>query len=255
MLRRSALGFGALALTALATDPADGLAASAASSPRSTHHRARAKNVIFLYMDGGVSAMDSFDPKPLLTKEHGQPFKMKMEPTQFNNNGSTLGSPWTFKNHGQSGIPISSLFPHIATCADDLAVVRSMTSNFSEHTGANYFLHTGSGMQGRPSMGAWVGYGLGSESKNLPGFVVLNGGLIPPGGLDNFNAGFLPATYQGSIFKPAAQPVANIQPLEKTPALQRTKLDLVRRLDSARLATTGRSDAVESAIANYELAF
>jgi hypothetical protein len=103
-------------------------------------------------------------------------------------------------------------------------------------------------------MGAWVGYGLGSESKNLPGFVVLNGGLIPPGGLDNFNAGFLPATYQGSIFKPGDHPVANIAPLEK-PAAQRAKLDLVNRLDAQRLATTGRCDAVESAIANYELAF
>jgi hypothetical protein len=206
-------------------------------------------------MDGGVSAMDSFDPKPLLTKEHGQPFKMKMEPTQFNNNGSTLGSPWKFSNHGQSGLPISSLFPHIATCADDLAVVRSMTSNFSEHTGANYFLHTGSGMQGRPSMGAWVTYGLASQSKNLPGFVVLNGGLIPPGGTDNFNSGFLPATYQGSIFKAAREPVANTLPLEKEPTLQRRKLDLVNALDADHLQSTGHNDAVESAIANYELAF
>src|SRR4029079_16484770 len=114
---------------------------------------------------------------------------------------------------------------HIATCADDLAVIRSMTSNFSEHTGANYFLHTGSGMQGRPSMGAWVGYGLGSDCRNLPGFVVLNGGLIPPGGLDNFNSGFLPASYQGSIFKAAKEPLANISPLESNRALQRSKLD------------------------------
>jgi hypothetical protein len=206
-------------------------------------------------MDGGVSAMDSFDPKPLLTKEHGQPFKMKMEPTQFNNNGNTLGSPWKFSNHGQSGLPISTLFPHIATCADDLTILRSLTSNFSEHTGANYFLHTGSGMQGRPSMGAWVSYGLGSESKNLPGFVVLNGGLIPPGGVDNFNAGFLPASYQGSIFKPSREPVANIRPLEASATLQRNKLDLVNQLDAKLIDRIGPADAVESAIANYELAF
>src|SRR4051812_47144159 len=215
MLRQSALGFGSLALTALAAGPARATSTRANAFARKPHFTPRAKNIIFLYMDGGVSAMDSFDPKPLLTKEHGQPFKMKVEPTQFNNNGNTLGSPWAFKNYGQSGLPVSALFPHIASCADELAVIRSMTSNFSEHTGANYFLHTGSGMQGRPSMGAWVGYGLGSESKNLPGFVVLNGGLIPPGGLDNFNAGFLPATYQGSIFKPGDHPVANISPLEK----------------------------------------
>src|SRR5205085_11354984 len=103
--------------------------------------------------------------------------------------------------------------------ADVMAVVLSMTSNFSEHTAANYFLHTGSGQQGRPSMGAWVSYGLGSECQNLPGFVVLNGGLIPPGGVDNFNSGFLPASYQGSIFRPSGQAVANIAPAEARPAL------------------------------------
>jgi hypothetical protein len=130
-----------------------------------------------------------------------------------------------------------------------------MTSNFSEHTTANYFLHTGSGLQGRPSMGAWVGYGLGSECRNLPGFVVLNGGLIPPGGLDNFNSGFLPAAYQGSIFKAAKQPVANVQPLEATQGLQRRKLDLVARLDGRLTDRLGHVDGIESAIANYELAF
>src|SRR5687768_10326083 len=121
LLRRTALGFGSVALTALVSEEARG-----ASTPgltrngfaRKAHHRPRARNVIFLYMDGGVSAMDSFDPKPLLTKEHGRPFKMKVEPTQFNNNGNTLGSPWTFKNYGQSGLPVSELFPHIASCAD-----------------------------------------------------------------------------------------------------------------------------------------
>ncbi len=99
-------------------------------------------------------------------------------------------------------MPVSELFPHVGDCADELAVVRSMVSEFPEHTTANYFLHTGHGQLGRPSMGAWLDYGLGSECENLPGFVVLNGGLIPPGGLDNFSSGFLPATYQGSIFKP-----------------------------------------------------
>jgi hypothetical protein len=257
MLKQCATGFGALAMSALTAQYAPAAAPPIAPSPHLPipHFPPRVRNVIFLYMDGGVAAMDSFDPKPLLTKEHGQPFKMKMEPTQFNNNGSTLGSPWKFSNHGQSGLPISTLFPHIATCADDLTVLRSLTSNFSEHTSANYFLHTGSGMQGRPSMGAWVGYGLGSESRNLPGFVVLNGGLIPPGGVDNFNAGFLPASYQGSIFKAAREPVANIQPLEPKPALQRNKLDLVNALDAKLIDRIGPADAVESAIANYELAF
>ena len=111
---------------------------------------------------------------------------------------------------------MSDLFPHVAKVVDELAIVRSMTSDFSEHTNANYFLHTGSGLQGRPSMGAWTTYGLGSECQDLPGFIVINGGLIPPGGLDNFNSGFLPATYQGSVFKPGMPGVANAQPTEPT---------------------------------------
>src|SRR5688500_107621 len=192
MLLRCASGFGAVALSALLNDrafaspPAGHSPLSSAASPKApgvaTHCPPRARNVIFLYMDGGPSQVDTFDPKPLLAKEHGQPFKMKKEPTQFNQNGNTLASPWKFRQYGRSGRWVSDLSPHVATCADDLAVVRSMTSNFSEHTQANYFLHTGSGMQGRPSMGAWGTYGRGSESQNLPAFVALNGGVTPPGG-------------------------------------------------------------------------
>ncbi len=156
MLGRCASGFGGVALAALmaqrdfgATPAGNDLATGGNPLvPRPPHFAAKAKHVIFLYMDGGVSQVDTFDPKPRLTAEHGQPFKMKMEPTQFNNNGSTFGSPWKFKQYGQSGMPVSELFPHVAECVDDLAVVRSMTSNFSEHTAANYFLHTGSGLQG-----------------------------------------------------------------------------------------------------------
>jgi hypothetical protein len=261
MLARCASGFGAVALLALMGERAYGSVVTSSGTsagpfaPRPSQYRARARNVIFLYMDGGPSQVDTFDPKPRLTKEHGRPFAMKMEPTQFNNNGNTLGSPWAFKPGGRSGLPVSDLFPHVRECADDLAVVRSMTSNFSEHTSANYFLHTGTGMQGRPSMGAWVNYGLGSECQNLPGFVVLNGGLTPVGGSDNFGCGFLPATYQGSVFRPQAQPVANIKPTEPKAALQRGKLDLMRKLDAGVAERMGRVDELESAIANYELAF
>jgi hypothetical protein len=215
----------------------------------------KATSVIFLYMDGGVSQVDSFDPKPLLTKENGKPFKMKMEPTQFNNNGATLGSPWAFKNYGQCGAPVSDLFPHIGSCVDDIAFIRSMTTDFPEHTSANYMLHTGSGLQGRPTMGAWASYGLGSRCKNLPAFIVLNGGLIPPGGLDCFGNGFLPAAHQCSMFKAAAQAVANIQPTERSPAIQRSKLSLTHRLDEELLQRIGAQDPIESAIANAELAF
>lgn len=259
MLSKCANGFGGLALLALMGDKAFGKTITSAAPlspmlPRSPHFAAKATSVIFLYMDGGPSQVDTFDPKPQLTKENGQPFKMKMEPTQFNSNGNTLGSLWQFQQYGQSGIPVSSLFPYVAQCVDDLAIIRSMTSNFSEHTNANYFLHTGSGLQGRPSMGAWAGYGLGSESQNLPGFVVLNGGLVPPGGLDNFNSGFLPASFQGSIFKASGQAVANVTPSEASANLQKNKLALLQKLDAGVLDRLGKVDALESAIANYELA-
>jgi hypothetical protein len=253
LLRGVAAGFGGVALTALLADEA--FAGARPGSLAAPHHRPRARSVIFLYMDGGVSQIDSFDPKPRLAREHGQPFKMKIEPTQFNNNGATLQSPWQFAPHGQAGIPISELFPHVARSADDLCVIRSMTSAFSEHTNANYFLHTGLGLSGRPSMGAWVSYGLGSESSDLPGFVVVNGGLIPPGGIDNFASGFLPAAYQGSLFRPQSPALPNIQPLEPRPSLQKRKLALLRRLDEDVAARWGHPDELESAIANWELAF
>jgi len=257
-LRQAGCGFGALALAALWAEgvlPGAESASGDPLAPKPPHFRPRARHVIFLYMDGGPSQVDTFDPKPRLNAEHGQPFKMRMEPTQFNNNGNTFGSPWKFRQYGESGIAISDLFPHIARHADKLAVIRSMTSAFSEHTSANYFLHTGTGVQGRPSMGAWLGYGLGSECRDLPAFVVINGGLIPPGGLDNFNSGFLPATYQGSIFTTDNPPLANIVPHEPTAQLQQNKRALVRQLDQHVAQRLGQPDAVESAIANYELAF
>ncbi len=257
VLTRTANGFGALALTSLLGKPEFGGALQAATddlSPATAlqgpHFPPKARNVIFLYMDGGPSQVDTFDPKPRLDREHGQPIKTKVQPTQFNNVGNVLKSPWAFKNYGQSGIPVSDLFPNLGQCVDDMAIVRSMVANFSEHTQGNYFLHTGSGLQGRPSHGAWVGYGLGSECHNLPSFVVLNSGLIPPGGVDCFGNGFLPATFQGSIFQPSANPIENVQP---TPN-QARKLEALRSLDAGVLGRVGHHDALESAIANYELA-
>ena len=267
-LRRTANGFGAVALASLMREwqggAADGAEARETQAKgvrpdvfgaKPSHFPAKAKHVIFLYMDGGPSQVDTFDPKPRLKQENGKPFAMKIEPTQFNNNGATLGSPWDFKQYGESGLWISDLFPHVAKHADSLAVLRSMTSDFSEHTNGNYFLHTGIGIQGRPSRGAWFGYGLGSECRDLPGFIVLNGGLIPPGGLDNFNSGFLPATYQGSIFNTGDAPVANIRRTEPTEALQKNKLELLKKLDARVLVRMGRVDQLESAISNYELAY
>ncbi len=261
ILVRASCGFGAVALAALSRNSAFGGLSlrdepvGGPLAPRTPQFAPKVKRVVYLYMDGGPSQVDTFDPKPLLTKENGQPFKMKMEPTQFNNRGNTLGSPWQFNNYGESGTPVSDLFPNIAKHADKLCVIRSMYSNFSEHTNANYFLHTGNGFQGRPSMGAWVCYGLGSENQDLPGFVVLNGGLIPPGGLDCFNSGFLPASYQGSVFNPGDRPLANIRRSESSETIQKNKLNLLAQLDAANMARSGADDQIESAIANYELAF
>lgn len=255
LLIQCASGFGAVAASALLADPAfTGDRVKSPLAPREPHFEPTAKNVIFLYMNGGPSQIDTFDPKPLLDKENGQPFKMKIEPTQFNNIGTTLASPWKFNNYGESGIPVSDLFPKVAGQIDDIAVIRSMTSEFSEHTNANYFLHTGSGLQGRPSMGAWVTYGLGSECQDLPGYVVLNGGLIPSGGLDNFKSGFLPASYEASIFAAGESPLANIRRLEANAKLQKNKLALMQQLDAGVLDRLGHVDSLESAIANYELA-
>ena len=253
MLSRCANGFGALALAGLCADQARATPATAGVGL--PHFKAKAKNVIFLFMDGGPSQMDTFDPKPRLAREHGQPIKMKTPPTQFNNVGNVLKSPWTFRARGQCGTHVSDLFPHVAQCVDDLAIVRSMTSNFSEHTNANYFIHSGHGQQGRPCMGAWATYGLGSECRNLPGFVVLDSGLTPPGGLDCFSNGFLPATFQGSVFQHGTQPVAYLRPQEASPARQQRKLSLLHQLDDAGLRQRAHEDKVEAAIANYELAF
>ncbi|MEM7697436.1 MAG: DUF1501 domain-containing protein [Verrucomicrobiota bacterium] len=262
LLQRTAMGFGAVALEALTRGHATAALTGATSplAPKSPHFAAKARNVIFLYMDGGPSHVDTFDYKPNLNRYHGRDPRDvigELAPTQFDNVGKVLRPQWDFQQRGESGNWVSDLFPHLSDpeVIDELAFVKSMTSRFSEHTSANYFLHTGSGLQGRPSMGAWFGYGLGTENQDLPGFVVLNGGLIPPGGLDCFGSGFLPAAYQGSIFLPQDQPIANIARREATAAQQRRKLDLVAALDQESLAESEADPQIEAAIQNYETAY
>ena len=257
MLRTCAQGFGSVALAALLQDW--GLASpNPTLGTIGTHHAPKARNIIFLYMDGGPSHVDTFDHKPILNKFDGQdPHQAigDLEPTQFNAVGKVMKSPWKFQRRGESGNWISDLFPHLSAHIDDIAFVKGMTSRFSEHTSANYFLHTGSGFQGRPSIGAWIDYAISSENENLPGFVVLNGGLIPPGGLDNFNSGFLPASHQGSVFAQGDEPVANVHRQESKPHWQRNKLDLVNALDRFNESQFGPHDAIEAAIVNYETAY
>ncbi len=256
LLREGSLGFGAIALASMLSNKS--LGASDGTNRRTVggaHRPPKATSVIFLYMDGGVSQVESFDPKPRLKLENGKPFRMKMEPTQFEDNGAVLGNLWDFKTYGRSGLPVSDLFPFIGGCADDLCVIRSMASNFSEHNAANYFLHCGSGMAGRPSMGAWATYGLGSENRDLPGYVVLDGGLIPSGGVDCFAAGFLPANYQASLLRNQSPALANVQPIEAQARWQQTKLAALRTIDAGTLEDLGRPDALEAAILNAELAY
>jgi hypothetical protein len=241
MLTRCANGFGLFALNALLAEAAP-------------HFRPRVKNVILLFMDGGVSHVDSFDPKPRLQAEHGQPFRQKVETTQFDDVGKILGSPWEFRKRGQSGIEISDLFPNIAECADELCVIRSMRADFQEHSQACLFMHTGHSLQGRPSLGAWLSYGLGTECKELPGFVVIHGGIIPTGGVENFSSGFLPAQHQGSIFEAynAGGLVRNLIP--GNASKQQAKLDFITQADRD-FAAAVHDTNVDAAIRNYETAF
>ncbi|MFM8359395.1 MAG: DUF1501 domain-containing protein, partial [Verrucomicrobiota bacterium] len=236
MLARCSNGFGLAAFAGLAgLGRARAEGAARPFAPRPPSFRPRARSVIFCFMSGGVSHVDTFDPKPRLTRDHGRPMPVPVRPTMFNQNGNLLASPWTFRRHGRSGLEVSELFPHVATMADELAVIRSMTSRGNEHAQANYFLHTGFTLAGHPSAGAWTSYGLGSEGQDLPGFVVLAGGGMPLGGVSLYGNGYLPAVHQASLIDPAAaEPLANIQPREPD-ARQRRRLAFVAAEDRQHL--------------------
>lgn len=256
-------GFGLAAYSALlqqeahASEKTDSKHLPTSAALPELHHAPKAKQVIFCYMSGGVSHVDSFDPKPKLKELHGQPMPVKVERTQFNRNGNVMASPFEFRRYGESGLPVSSLFPKVAEFADDLAVVRSMTSPVNEHAQANFFMHSGFPLMGYPSAGAWCSYGLGSENENLPAYVVLQSGdAVPPhGGVALFSNAYLPAVHQGSVMKADRNPaIANIQPLGPVP-LQQQRLNLANQLNAEFLAQTGKNAAVEGAIRNYETAF
>ena len=251
-LKLTSKGVGALTVSGLINS----LSAKSVYVPK-LHHAAKAKSVIFLYMSGGVSHVDSFDPKPILRELHGQPMPGELARTQFDQVGNIMGSFWDSKPCGESGIEMTNLFPHIAEMADDMAVVRSLTAKFSEHAQGNFFMHSGFPFLGYPSAGAWVNYGLGTENPNLPGYIVLqseNAGT-PHGGVSLFGNAFLPATTQGSIFNVSGkQAVPNI-----TPSLlkqeQRKALDIVKALDYGFAERTAAKDAILSSVKNAETAY
>lgn len=258
-LTTTSTGFSAVALAGMMFEQAHSAATTLpnGAAMRKTHHVAKAKHVIFCYMSGGVSHIDCFDPKPALEKLHGKPMPVKIERTQFNNNGNVMASPFQFAARGESGIEVSNMLPEIAGVADELAVVRSMTTPVNEHAQGNFFMHSGFPFMGYPSSGAWCAYGLGSENENLPGYVVLqSGNAVPPhGGVALFSNGFLPAQHQGSILK-ADKPEAirNIKPFDRQ-IVQERRLAFARQFDETFLQSSGNDAQVAAAIRNYETAF
>jgi hypothetical protein len=250
-LQGAMTGFGMLALSGLmAEESYAGL-----RGQKGTHFKPRAKRVVFLYMDGGVSHVDSFDPKAKLTELHGKDVG-KVDNVTAGGHRRWLKSPFAFKQYGQSGMPISELFPQISTLADEIAVIRSMKGEFPLHSRGNLLLHTGRNTGGMPSVGSWVTYGLGSENRNLPGFVVLNHkNFVPAGGMENFSNGFLPARHQATFMEANGTPIANLAPSDKNAKIQQAKIALLQRQDKQFSTTLGGDDAVESAIENYELAY
>jgi hypothetical protein len=248
-------GVGAIALADLlsAGEPANPFA------PKKPHFPAKAKSVIFLFQEGGPSQIDLYDPKPALQKWHGQPLPESMTKgltlAFVKPDAKVLGSERTFARNGQSGVEYSDYLPNIGSCADDICLIRSMhTEAFNHHPGQS-LLFTGSTQFGRPTMGAWVSYGLGTESQDLPGFVVLSSGRGTSGGSMNWASGFLPSTYQGVVFRNSGDPILYLpNPPGVSNETQRARLDLIRQLNEERQAITGDT-AISSRIHSYELAF
>jgi hypothetical protein len=263
---RCAMGIGSIAFASLLTDRRV-LAFSPAGltnpmAPRQPHFRPLAKNVIYLFMAGGPSQLELFDYKPTLVDLNGQPIPQSyIEGKRFAFMGSShgtklLGTRRTFKRYGQSGMWISELFPHTATIVDDVSFVLSCAADLFNHAPAKLFMNTGSGQFGRPSMGAWVTYGIGSETENLPGFVVLQSGPRGPrGGSVNWASGFLPTSYQGVPLRSQGDPILNIaSPKGITPTRQREIIDTIRDLNLKRLVETGDPE-ISTRIASYEMAY
>lgn len=250
-LKLTSRGISAFALSNLVN------AAGTASRLPLLHHKPRAKSVIFLYMSGGFSHVDSFDPKHLLKQRHGQPMPVPLERTQFDQNGNIMASPWDIGKYGKSGLEMTNMFPKIAARADDLTIIRSMTAKFSEHSQGNFFMHTGFPFLGYPSAGAWVSYGCGTVNPNLPSYIVLRSknAAIPHGGVSIFGNAFLPATNQGSIFNISEnQAVPHTTPT-MLKAEQRRSLDLIGKLDRGFADRIAAKDAVMASVANAETAF
>lgn len=257
-IRDGCCGFGGLALASLLEQEEARAGAPNPLAPRPPHLPARARSVIFLFMAGGPSHLETFDPKPLLNELDGQPRPKEFGDAKYQfieGNARLLGTRRTFRKHGESGIEVSDLFPHIAGCIDDIAVIRSCHGDMVVHSAAQYELFTGRVTPGFPSMGSWVLYGLGSESAALPSYVVMPD---PRGALEAgqpmYLNGFLPAAYQPTMFRPGDRPVLNLDRPEGVPADRRRRtLQLIRELNQATLDPT--DDEFAARINAYDLAF
>jgi len=262
-LMETCSGIGGLALTSLLQR--DGLlgatAGLAGPTGSLTHHKPKAKNIIYIYLEGGPSQMDLYDPKPMLNQLDGQKLPESMLANMrfaflAKESATIMGTPRIFKPHGQCGMELSDLIPHIGSIADDICLVRSMHTDQFNHVPGQLLMNTGSAISGRPSIGSWLSYGLGSTSKNLPEFVVLICvGRGVPGGTASWASGFLPSKYSGVQFRNEGAPVLNLEsPEHITPAMQRRSIDTVNQLNAMRHADVGDPE-IESRIAAYELAF
>jgi hypothetical protein len=267
LLKTAAVGFGHLAFSAMLAQDSLGEDASAnkptgASNPLSAmqpHLPARAKRIVFLFMKGGPSHVDTFDPKPLLDRDSGKPLPFDLPRVTFAKQGNLLRSPWKFKQHGESGLPVSALFPNVAKHIDDLCILRSVHGTNPAHGGALLKLHTGSDQFVRPSMGSWFIYGLGTENQNLPAYVTICPTLAH-GGVNNWGSAFLPAHCQGtpignaSLASSAAQ-VKHIRNSRLTTKQQRKQLDLIAAMNRDHLEVTGSDQALEGRLNSFELAY
>jgi len=260
LLFRAGMGFGGLALGALlAEDEARAAPVGGGTASPKPHHRATADSVIFLFMEGGPSHLDLFDPKPELQRLAGQPLPPsygKPITAMGVTSNALLPSKRTFRKHGQSGIEVSDWYPHVAEHADKLCLIRSCWADGLNHVGSVCQMNTGSILAGRPALGAWVQYGLGSVNRNLPGFVILLDEREPFGGPKNWSSGFIPASYQGTQFRPDGSPILNLTPPKTvSQEQQRSKLDFLQTLNSR--YGKGREDDTEldARVAAYELAF
>ena len=258
LLIRSRSGLGSLATASLiagnASSQIDPRRAARPFTQQPRHFTPRAKRVIFLYMPGGPSQIDLLDPKPRLAAENGNPLPFDKPKLERTKTGGLLASPWKFTRHGEAGIEVSELLPGLASQIDDVCVIRSMVADNINHTGAALQMWTGEQAFSRPSIGAWMTYGLGTENENLPAFVVVSPAAVFQGA-QLWASSFLPTAYQGTLIRDLSDPIANLSKIGETEADQRMKLDVIRKLNEWHKRSRIDNNELDARIASFELAY